>query len=561
MAPREMTGVEAFFETLKSWNVKYVFGVPGTTEAALLDGLVDHPEVDYILTTHESVAVSMADGYARITGEPGVVSLHTNVGLANGVSQVHNAQINGIPILVTTGIKPSKIAGRTAFTTCPDVQELVKQHTKWDWTIQRTDAVSENVTRALKIATTQPTGPVFLALPEDVMAGKAEVEIKEMADFRLSKHTRACPHEIARAAQLLAKAERPLIVAGSDVTRDGAWDEMLAFAELVGAPVACETRLAVDFSSFSTNHPQFIGPFNAAADFVKQADVIVAIGMRLFTEFVVPAFPQIPPTAKLIHVCSDPFEVAKIYPVAAGLVADSASALKDLIAAVKTVGINDSWRKAQLARAAEFRAQFLAKNAAQAAEVKDIVPIKAPRLAIALGEVMDDDITVVCEGVTSTEPIVNHLPRTNPKCYFSDASGGALGWGMGAALGVKLGDPSRKVISFVGDGVMMMEMQALATAAKYNIPVTYVVANNSMYAAVKAGLLRHKGRAAATGTFPGVDISGVDYCTIARGFGLKAFRVDHPDKIAATLREAVALNEPCLVEVILDNQDTGPISR
>lgn len=561
MAIREMTGAQAFYETLKSWGVKYIFGVPGTTEVAMLDALVDEKNINYVLTTHESVAVSMADGYSRITGEPSVVSLHTNVGLANGIGQLHNAKVNGIPVLVCTGVKNIKIEGRTAFTTSHDIQESVKQYTKWDWMVLRTDAVSENVTRALKVATAQPTGPVFLALPEDVMAGKANLEVYDAKGHRLSPKMRACPQETRKAVELLLNAERPLVIAGSDITRDGGWNEMVTLADKLGVPVAAESRLAVDFSAFPTKHRQYVGPFNPNADFVKNADVIVALGMRLFTEFVPPAFPHIPPTAKLVHMCADAFEVGKIYPVAAGLVADASSGLKDLLAAINEIGVKPQWKAAQTERAAEIKAAFEARLAAQAAEVRDVFPIKAPRLATAIAEIMDDTTTIVSDGITSSEPIVNFVPRNNPKSYYSDASGGCIGWGPGAALGVKLGDPSRKVIGFVGDGVMQMEMQALWTAAKYNIPVTFVVANNSMYAAVKAGLLRLNGRAAQARVFPGSDISGVDYAAVAEGFGVKGFKVTQPNEIVPTIKAALAMNVPTLVDVVLDPQDTGPIAR
>ena len=558
---REMTGAQAFMETLKSWDVQYIFGLPGTTEASLLDALVDYKEISYVLATHEGVAVSMADGYARITGKPGVVSLHTNVGLANGLGQIHNAKVNGIPLLVCACIKDTRIQGRTAFTTSHDIQESVKQYTKWDWLVLRADAISENVTRALKIATSAPTGPVFVALPEDLMSNKAEIEIFEAKGYRLSPSLRACPKEVEKAAKVLLNAERPLIIAGSDVAKDGAWDDMLAFADLLGVPVAVENRLAVDFCAFPTNHPHYVGPFNPNADFVKNADVILAIGMRLFTEFVPPAFPQIPPTAKLIHVCADAFEVAKIYPVEVGLVADARSALKDLIAAVKQIGVDPAWKQKQTECAEKINAAFKQRLQEEAAAVKDVRPIKAQRLATALAEVMDDDTTVVSDGITSNEPLVNHLPRTNPKSYFSSSSGGCIGWGPGAALGVKLGDPSRKVIGFVGDGVMQMGIQALWTAAKYEIPVVYVVANNRMYAAVKAGLLRFKGRAAEKGVFPGTDISGPDYAAVAKAFGLEGFRVSDPGEIAPTVRKALALNKPAVVDVLLDPEDCGPIAR
>ena len=550
MAKREMTGAQAFLETLRSWGTEYVFGVPGTTEAKLLDTWVDYKDIKYILTTHESVAVSMADGYSRASGKPGVVSLHTNVGLANGIGQIHNAKVNDIPLVITAGIKHTKIQGRTAFTTSHDIQESVKQYTKWDWTVLRPDAMSENLSRALKIATTYPTGPTFLAIPEDMQSGKAEMEIAEADGFRLPSAVRACPKEIEKAARMLLEAERPVIVTGSNVTKEGGWNEIIELAELTGVPVAEDSR--VDFASFPTNHPQYVGPFNAFADVIKKADVILIAGMRLFTEFSVPTGPVIPETAKLIHMHSDPFEVAKIYPVSVGLVCDCKSGLRDLVQAVKAIGVDETWRQKQLSRASELNASLKAKWDNGRKSVRGGKPIQRELLVFGICDIMDDETTVVNEGVTTGSILVNYLPRTNPKAWFA-TSGGCLGWGTGAALGVKIAWPERKVVALLGDGCLQFGIQALATAAKMNLAVTYVVAHNDIYAAVKEGILRVKGRAVETDTFLGTDISGPDYAKIAEGFGLTSFKVTEPEGILPTLRKAVSLNKPTLVDVYVES--------
>lgn len=556
-----MKGNEAFIETLLKWKTDSIFGCPGTTEVPILDALVERDVPRFFVTTLESIAVSMADGYARVTGKPGVAALHTHVGLANGIGQLHNAYVDGVPLVIFAGIKPTKLQGRGGLTTTHDIRELVRQYTKWDWTVMRPDAIPENLNRAIRLAMAPPRRPTFLAIPEDFMREEISAEIPDPECYTIPPRVRPPQDLVSKAADIILGAERPVLFVGSEVGKDNAIDEVAGLSEAIGAPVFCE-KYYLDFSAFPTAHPHFVGQFVPSHPLIQKADVFLAIGAK-FTQTVVPAFPPVPPSAKLIHMHIDPQEIGMIYPVAVPLVADTKSGVSDLLSRINssknpphTAAMEK--RKREIADAREGARKSLSQRYE---EVKDRKPIHRVYLAAVLGRIMDKETIVVSDGVTSSEPLIDYLPRFDQHSYCSAGAGGCLGWAMGAALGVKIGMPQKKVLAFVGDGVFQFGVQALFTAAKYHIPVTFVVANNGMYAAVKCGLHRYKGQAASQAVFPACDISGPDYAQIARGFGIKGMTVTAPEELEETLRYAIELDVPNLVDVILDPTDPGPVER
>ncbi len=555
-----MKGSDAFLETLSRWGVDLIFGCPGNTEVPLLDAFVDRKRPDFVVTSLESVAVAMADGYCRMAGKPGVAVLHTNVGLANGVGQLHNAYVAGVPLVVIAGMKPTKIQGRGGFTTARDIREMVRQFTKWDWVVMRPDAIPENLNRALRIAMAPPRKPTFLAIPEDFLAEEIGWEIPDPEYYKIPARVRAPQDLVGKAAQMLRSAKRPVILVGSEVGKDDALDEAVKLSEAIGAPVLCENYV-LDFNSFPTAHPHFLGQFRPNHPAMVGVDLCLAIGMKLFTEMIPPVSPALPKAAKLIHLHVDPQEIGMIYPVDVPLVSDTKSGAADLLVHLGQAPIPAHVLKSRAKEIATLKTKVEELLLRQLEAVRHQKPINRNFLGATVGSIMDEETTIVSDGVTSSVPLIDYLPRAGAASYLSAGSGGCLGWGMGAPLGVKLAAPGRKVIGFVGDGVFQFGVQALFTAAKYKIPVTYVVANNGMYAAVICGFHRYKGRGVAKSAFPGCDISGPDYAQIARGFGIAGFTVREPGELEETLREMVRMDGPAVVDVILDPKDTGPVER
>jgi len=561
---KDTIGADKFLEVLGNWDTEYIFGCPGTTEVAILDAMVGRDKPSFILVPQEGVAVSAADGYARITGKPGVVQLHANVGLANGVSQVYTAQVAGMPLVVLNAVKHRSILSHGAFTVAHDHQEMVKQYTKWDWMSLRGEELSQDLNKAFQTACQPPMGPVYLALPQDILEEAApDKGVYPETINRGKNYTRPTADRIKDAARVLAGCKFPLILSGAGAAVENCLEEVKDLAEMIGAGVCCENRLTLDYNAYPTSDNHFLGPYIPNHPVISQVDVILAIGTKLFVEFQPPVVPWIPNNVTLIHIHDDPNEIGKIYPPKVGLCGSVKATLNDLIEELsncissdkKDVIVERNFMVAQMHTERNNRLKT------QLQETDESGPISVVRLVQAISKFMDEDVTVIADAVTSNDPLVEYLPRPNVYSYYGGATGGSLGWGMGAAIGAKLGAPERKIISVVGDGVFMFGMPALWTAQKYRVPIVYIVINNGHYAAVKAGLIRYGKKAVNNGVFPATDISGVNYAEVAQGFGIASERVDNQAVLEKVLEKALLSEEPFLLEVLTNPNDVGKLAR
>ncbi len=556
-----MTGAEAVLETLARWKVEYFFGCPGTTEVPILDALINRKEPKFILCVHECTAVSSADGYARVTGRPGVVTLHANVGLANGISHIHNASVAGSPLLIINFIKSRRLLGRRGFTSAHDHQEMVKQYTKWDWQVLTEESLVEDLERALRLTISPPMGPTYLAIPQDILEADIE-DIKIEGPPRANLYSRPSRRNIDESAEILSNAEFPLIISGANVAQENALDSVVRLANILASPVCSEHRLNFDYNSYPTEEEHFVGPFHPDAEFVEKSDVILAIGCRLFIEFEPPQKPWIKAEKKLIHLNSDPKEIGHIYPVEVGLLGAVKEGVEELVSIIgQRLKIKDEVIINRKKKINQFHEAFIKRRNEYFNSLKDEIPLKVGILARELAKIINHDTTLIADAVTSNEPLVQYLPRYNSKSFYASSSGASLGWGMGAAIGVKLGDPKRNVICVTGDGSFIFGLPALHTARKYNIPVGFIIINNSSYAAVKAGLLRYKREASQRGIFPGTDIGGPDYTAIAKGFGVASFKVESEKDLSLISKANGEYEGPVLVEMITDPEDVGRVER
>ena len=559
------TGGDVVLDVVADWGADYLFGCPGSTEVPILDASVGRSGPQFLLVPHEGVAVSAADGYARATGRPGVVTLHANVGLANGVSQAHAAQMSRVPVVLLNIIKQRSILSHGAFTVARDHEEMVGQYTKQAWVTMRPEELREDLDEAFRVALQPPQGPVYLGIPQDVLEQPATDErgtVYPRTVMPAPCDSRPAAGAIEAAADLLMDCRRPLMIAGGGTATPESFRLVQQVAEALGAGVCCENRISLDFTGFPTDHPQFLGPYSPGHPALPEFDAILAVGTRLFVEFVPPAQPWLPPGVALVHLYDDASEIGRLYPPTVALHGTVALGLADLLDAVaartaRQPGLVQERRQ----RVAELREQRSRKVNARLQAVADIQPIDVARLMGALGGMMSDGTTVIVDAATSHDQAVDFLPRSSHMSFHASASSGNLGWGMGAALGFKLGAPERTVVAVLGDGVFMFGIPALWLAAKHSLPVVLVVINNGMYAAVKAGLLRLGGRAAAARIFPGTDIVGVDHVQAAAAFGVRGERVAQPGDLEAALARAVAADEPYLVEVMTNPSDVGALAR
>ena len=540
-------------EILRASGVRYLFGNPGTTELTFLDALPDSG-LEYIVALQEATAVAAADGYAQASGRVGVVNLHVLPGVANGVSILHNASRARSPLLVTAGQQDTRLLLDEPILS-GDMVRLTEQFTKWSYEVRRAEEVPVAVRRALKIAQTPPTGPVFLSLPMDLMTQIVDDNAAAAAEV----HARAAaePDAIAHAARLLAGAARPLVVAGDGVARARALQALVAVAERLGARVHGEPiyRRTV----FPSDHALWRGGLYPTVSAVRKAfdnaDAVLVVGASMFTWFLHAPGTAVPPELPLIQLGDDAWEIGKSHRVSLGIVADVDATLRALDREL-AARMTDAQRTGARQRLDELRAQraSLVGQAQAAAEAeRERTPITVPSLMHTLGALLPPEAIVVDESASSLGHVLRYLPMSAPDSFFSGKTG-TLGWGMGAALGVQLAYPGRKVVATIGDGSVMYAPQALWTAAHYRLPVTYVVPNNTSYAILKAGMLGFGLASAKRGIYPGMDLvdPAIDYVALARSLGVRAERVEKPGELRDVLAAVLAHPGPSLVDVVID---------
>jgi benzoylformate decarboxylase len=540
------TGGDAIVETLLAWGVRRVFTCPGTTEVAFLDATLDSPELQIVLTPHESVAVAAADGYARASGEPAVAYLHTHVGLSNGLPHLYAASLAHSPVVVLNGLKPALILAHGGFTALPDTGRLAAPFVKRTWQSLTADGIPADVGRALQVATSGPTGPTWVGLSQDLVSAECAAPVTPPERYRPRARTAPDPERIGAAAALLGRARRPVLVAGGDVGRHGGAGELAALAEKLGAPVMHEEQRGFERVAVRGDHPHYAGFYSADRASVQDSDLLVFLGCRCFHEFDVPARPDVPPGVETVHTHTDPALVGAVYGTDVDVVGDEQLVIAALLAALPEGGPSAADRAGHLEAARAEHAANRARPFQDAPEGYTTVD----RVAAALAEVVDADTTVVDDATTSAGALLRALTLTEDQWFGT--SSGSLGWGTAAALGVKLARPDRHVVVVAGDGAFQFGPQAVWVSAHYQIPVTYVVVNNGSYAAVADGLRRYGGRAAARGSYPGADISGIDIATVARGYGATAERIHDTSELGALVTKARRSPGPTLIEVMTD---------
>lgn len=548
-----MSGKRALMEMLRAEGVQYIFGNPGTSEGPILDALEDYPDIRYMLVTQEGAAMGMADAYARYRNAPAFVNLHIETGLANGISLLANAAEGGTPLVLTSANKDiRKLAeGRT------DLVEMVRQFCKWSAEVTHPEQVPAVMRRAFNEAKTPPTGPTYVAFSANALDDEADVEITPSPEgyFRTAPDARA----IHAAADALAAASNPALLVGDRVGQSAAAAQAARLAETLGAKV-----YAVSYSqvNFPTSHPQFLGMISPAMPdgraALASADAVVAVGANVFPTYF--HFPGrvLSAHATLIHIDSAPAEIGKSEPTDIGIHADPQVALAHLTDALEST-MSGSAKEAAKGRAAAAADAKAAQNAAWRARLKerwDISPMSAERMMSEIAAALPDDAIIVDDAVTTRAAIFGAMDFDEPGSLLG-ITGGALGWGMGGALGVKLAAPNRPVVAVVGDGSSMMTVQALWTAANANIPVVYVICGNNAYRVLKLNMNIYKthilGEQSPQSRYIAMDFpTPLNIAGIAEAMGVDSSRIHDPVDIAPALARAVALGKPAVLDIAID---------
>ncbi len=548
-----MSGKRALMEMLRAEGVQYIFGNPGTSEGPILDALEDYPDIRYMLVTQEGAAMGMADAYARYRNAPAFVNLHIETGLANGISLLANAAEGGTPLVLTSANKDiRKLAeGRT------DLVEMVRQFCKWNAEVTHPEQVPAVMRRAFNEAKTPPTGPTYIAFSANALDDEADVEITPSPEgyFRIAPDARA----IQAAADALAAASNPALLVGDRVGQSDAAAQAARLAETLGAKV-----YAVSYSqvNFPTSHPQFLGMISPAMPdgraALASADAVVAVGANVFPTYFHFSGRVLSADAALIHMDSAPAEIGKSEPTDIGIHADPQVALAHLTDALEST-MSGSAKEAAKGRAAAAADAKAAQNAAWRARLKerwDISPMSAERMMSEIAAALPDDAIIVDDAVTTRAAIFGAMDFDEPGSLLG-ITGGALGWGMGGALGVKLAAPNRPVVAVVGDGSSMMTVQALWTAANANIPVVYVICGNNAYRVLKLNMNIYKthilGEQSPQSRYIAMDFpTPLNIAGIAEAMGVDSSRIHNPADIAPALARAVALGKPAVLDIAID---------
>jgi benzoylformate decarboxylase len=550
-----ISGSTAFLEILKQEGADCIFGNPGTTELPLMDALQGQKEIRYFLALHEGVAVSMADGYAIASGKLGVVNVHTTPGIGNSMGMLYNAYKANSPLLVTAGQHDQSflITEPILHSNLPDV---AKPCVKWSYEIHRLEDLPRAIHRAAKVAVFPPAGPVFLSLPADVLKAKGEVDLG--APTRIDPHLRASQAAIEAAAEILSKAKHPIIIAGDAVARGDAHAELARVAELLGAPVYQQTVSGT--CNFPSSHPLSLGPIprvqRTARQALQDADALFSVGADLLTMSLPSEIDPIPPGLTIIHLHLDPWEIGKNYPARIAVLGDPKETLPELEKALKEKMSENRRKEAQLRleQVRQIKEKTLLGLREKVKEERERMPITPLVLMEAVCDILPANAVVVDETISSGRALRALYKSEDPHSYYG-MRGGGIGWGIPAALGVKLALGDRPVVALIGDGSAMYSFQGLWTAAHYGLAVVFVICNNSGYRILKERTYALHGYSAKSDAYIGMDLErpGIDFVGLARALGVPGERCEKIQEVKAALARALSQQGPVLIDVHLDH--------
>jgi len=548
------SGKRAFLELLRQEGVEVIFGNPGTTELPLMDALAVETAPRYVLGLQEGAVMAMAGGYAQASGKLAAVNIHVAPGLGNAMGMLYDAQKAGAPLLVTAGQHEQSFAV-TEPILWAELPEIARPFVKWSVEVRRLADLPRLLHRAAKTALAPPTGPVFLSIPGDILNAEAEIDLGRPT--RVAPRLRGDAEAIAAAARLLATAERPVILAGDAVARSGALAELVALAEAIGAPVHLE---GIDNAApFPSTHPLFRGPITRLAPQIRktldQHDLLLSIGGDLLTMSLPSEIEAMPPGLRIIHLDGDPWQLGKNYPAEVAILADPKAALPELTAAV-IAAMSDEAKKAAERRRDALKAAIAAELAALKARAlaqADKPLIQPLALWQAIGEMLPRDVVIVEETLSSGPGLRQLVAGDDSKSFFG-MRGGGIGWGLPAAVGVKLALPHRPVLALIGDGSAMYNCQALWTAAHERLAVVFLILNNGGYRILKQRLNALRGHAAQTGRYVAMNLEepAIDFLALARSMGVEAERARTLAEVRKALSTALAAKTPTLIDVALD---------
>ncbi|MBT6277887.1 MAG: thiamine pyrophosphate-binding protein [Chromatiales bacterium] len=551
------TGRQIVLDTFTASGIEYIFGNPGTTELPLIEALPDYPNIRYIMALQEAIAVSMADAYAQLSGKVGVANLHVGPGLGNGIGSLYNAWEGQSPLLVTAGQQDTRYRLREPVL-WHDLVAMAKPVTKWSVQAESADELPDVIHRAIKIALDPPTGPVFVALPLNVMI--QETHHAPIPPSNIYRRASPDTEGVAHAAELVLGAKRPLIFCGDKVARAGAVDDLVALAERTGASVHGEILPA--HLGFPNQHPCFstrgAGDYAQIRSLTGDADLIMLIGGEFFEEVWYVDAQPFPDGAKVIQLDSGARNLGRNHRLDCGLLGDTKLSLQALNAALDERA-DGSFRNAAAARMEALQARKAKEQASHQARVERTQgnqPMSTAKLMDEIYKALPVGTALAREAITADNDINRTFEFTAGD--YLGSRGGGIGQGMPTALGMKLAYPDRPVLCLTGDGSSLYTIQTLWSAAHHKIPVVIVILNNQVYRVLKYNMNRYRAEASITDRegYPHLDLTdpAMDFVALAKGFGLQAERVMDPADVGSAITRAFASGEPYLLDIVVDGK-------
>ena len=538
-----MTGAKAFVESLKRQNVEVIFGIPGGATIPIYDVLYDTDDIRHILMRHEQCAAHAADGYARASGRVGVCMATSGPGATNLVTGIANAYMDSSPIVAFTGQVPRPFIGKDAFQET-DIVGITTPITKYNFQVPEVSEIPRIIKKAFYIATTGRPGPVLVDLPKDTQIETDEIEFDDDIEIRgYRPNYEPHPIQIGRAADLLANAEKPVIIAGGGIIASGASSELVALAELLQAPVS--TTLTGK-GCIPENHPLSLGLLGmhgtiASNIIVSEADVLLAVGMR-FSDRTTGNIEKFCPDAKIIHIDIDTAEIGKNIQPHVPIVADAKRALNALYEQL-VQKFRRKERTAWMRRIEELKQQH--------EEMGNKSGLSPPRLMKELRKMLPEDAVITTEVGQNQMWAALYLKAYKPRAFISSGGLGTMGFGFPASLGAKVACPDVPVVDIAGDGSFLMTEQDLASSVAEKIPVIVIILDNRFL-----GMVAQWQRLFYDRRYSSIDLGKTpDFVKLAEAFGAQGIYVGSLSEFRKAVQTALKSDVTTVIDVPISSEE------
>ena len=534
----KLTGAEIVVECLKEQGVDTVFGYPGGAILNIYDALYQHQdEITHILTSHEQGASHAADGYARATGRVGVCLATSGPGATNLVTGIATAYMDSVPVVAITCNVTNSLLGKDSFQEI-DITGVTMPITKYNFIVKDVNRLATVIRRAFTIAQTGRPGPVLVDITKDVTAAPCEYE-KQVPEEIVRQSDTITEQDMDRAVEMIRKASKPFIFVGGGAVLANASDELRAFAHKIQAPVADSLMGKGAFDGADELYTGMVGMHGTkTSNFgITEADLLIVVGAR-FSDRVTGNASKFAKNAKILQLDIDPAEINKNIKVDASIIGDVKVILRKLNARLDPVN-HDEW-------------------IAHIERMKDMYPLRydknllsGPFIVQTINEVTGGDAVIVTEVGQHQMWAAQYYQYRQPRTLLTSGGLGTMGYGLGAAIGAKMGCRDKTVINIAGDGCFRMNMNEIATATRYNIPVVEVIVNNHVLGMVRQWQTLFYGKRYSQTILN----DSVDFVKIAEAMGARAYRVTQKEELEPVLREAISLNIPVVIDCQISCDD------